>query len=99
MTDPEIILWSRIKNRQILGLKFRRQHGIGPYIVDFYCPDIKLAIEIDGGQHNREENIIYDEERTAYLNSLNIKVIRYWNSEVLKEINNVIEDLINKIKK
>jgi ATP-dependent helicase HrpA/adenine-specific DNA-methyltransferase len=98
MTEPEIILWSRIKNKQILGLKFRRQHSIGPYIVDFYCPDIRLAIEIDGGQHNQEENIIYDEERTTYLNSLNIKVVRYWNNEVLKEINNVIEDLINKIK-
>ena len=99
MTEPEIILWSRIKNKQILGLKFRRQHSIGPYIVDFYCPDIRLAIEVDGGHHNQEENIIYDEERTAYLNSLNIKVIRYWNNEVAKEINNVIEDLINKINK
>ena len=97
MTDAEILLWSRIQNKQLCGYKFRRQHSIGGYIVDFYCPKLKLAIELDGGQHNQEENIIYDEERTRYLNSLNIKVIRYWNYEVLESINDVLDDIVNKM--
>lgn len=97
MTDAEILLWSKIKNKQLAGYRFRRQHSIGPYIADFYCPKLKLVIELDGGQHNLEENIAYDKERTAYLNALNIKVIRYWNNEVLNNINGVLEDLINKI--
>lgn len=95
-TDAEIILWSRIKNKQLGGYRFRRQHSIGPYIADFYCPKLKLVIELDGCQHNLEENIAYDKERTAYLNSLNIKVIRYWNNEVLTNLNGVLEDLMNK---
>ena len=98
MTDAEIFLWSKIKNKQLAGYKFRRQHSIGRYIVDFYCPKLKIVIEADGGHHNWEENIIYDEERTKYLNSLNIKVIRYWNHEVLKGIDDVLQDLENKIK-
>ena len=97
MTEAEVFLWSRIKNKQLAGYKFRRQHSVGGYIVDFYCPKLKLAIELDGGYHNQEEQIIYDEERTKYLNSLNIKVVRYWNHEVLKGIDDVLEDLENKI--
>ena len=97
MTDAEILLWSRIKNKQLAGHKFRRQHSIGPYIVDFYCPKLKLAIEVDGGQHNEDEIMAYDKERTACLNSFNIKIVRYWNNEVLKNINGVLEDLINKV--
>jgi len=97
MTDAEILLWSKIQNKQLCGYKFRRQHGVGGYIVDFYCPKLKLAIELDGGQHNQDENIAYDKERTQYLNDLNIKVIRYWNHEVLESIDDVLEDLENKI--
>lgn len=85
------------KNNQLAGHKFRRQHSIGGYIVDFYCPKLKLAIKVDGGQHNLDENTAYDKERTAYLNALNVKVIRYWNNEVMKNINGVLEDLIDKI--
>jgi len=97
MTEAEIFLWSKIKNKQLAGYRFRRQYSVGRYIVDFYCPKLKLAIELDGGHHNQEEQIIYDEERTKYLNSLNIKVVRYWNHEVLKGIGYVLEDLENKI--
>lgn len=97
MTDAEILLWSRLKNKQIAGYKFRRQHSIGKYIVDFYCPKLKLAIEVYGGQHNQDENIEYDKIRTQYLNSLKINVIRYWNYEVLGSIDDVLEDLENKI--
>ena len=65
--------------------------------MDFYCPELKLTIEVDGGQHAQYENVVYDQERTLYLNSLNVKVIRYWNNEILTNINGVLEDLLNKI--
>ncbi|OGY89924.1 MAG: hypothetical protein A2927_01100 [Candidatus Komeilibacteria bacterium RIFCSPLOWO2_01_FULL_45_10] len=97
MTQAEILLWLQIKNSQLSGYKFRRQHSIGRYIVDFYCPELKLAIELDGGHHNQNEQSVYDKERTIYLNSLNVRVIRYGNNEVIKNINGVFEDLQVKI--
>jgi len=101
MTIPEIFLWCKIKNKQ-LGYKFRRQHGIGPYIVDFYCPQLRLAIELDGSQHLESKHQIYDKKRTRYLSSLNIKVIRFLNNEILNNLDGVwmaIENEIDKIKK
>ena len=91
-TPQEIILWSRLKSKQ-LGCKFRRQHSIGRYIVDFYCPEHKLIIEIDGSQHKSEEACKYDKERTEYLEKLGLQVIRFWNNE----INNNLEGTILKI--
>lgn len=80
-TPQEIIMWSRIKNYQ-LGYKFRRQHSIGTYIVDFYCPSKKLIIELDGSQHFEEEAEKYDNNRTKFFEELNIKVLRFTNSDV-----------------
>ena len=97
MTDAERILQSYLKGKQLHGYKFRRQHSIGNYIVDFYCPELKLVMEFDGGQHADEHNIRYDEERTNYLNSLGIKVLRYWNNDIYEHIDGVIEDIINHI--
>ncbi len=97
MTKSEIALWSKLKNKQLQSLKFRRQHSVGPYIMDFYCPKLRLAIEIDGGQHNTKAGLSYDQKRSNYLNSLNIKVIRYWNNDVYINIEGVIADIINKI--
>jgi very-short-patch-repair endonuclease len=90
-TPQEILLWSQLKNSQF-GFKFRRQHSIGGYIADFYCPSKKLVIEIDGSQHfvNRE----YDEVRSRYFESLNIKVIRFTNAEINTNINGVAEKII-----
>ena len=73
------------------GFKFRRQHPIGPYIVDFYCPMAQLAIEIDGGQHNQDDQLLYDERRTAFLEEQGIKVLRFWNHDVLRETETVLE--------
>jgi very-short-patch-repair endonuclease len=98
MTEAESLLWSKIKNKQLVNYKFRRQYGIGPFIVDFYCPKLKLVIEIDGGQHNKLENIEYDNSRTEYFKSMNIIVIRYWNNEVLSSIEGVYDDILNKIR-
>jgi len=90
-TPQEIILWSRLRNNQ-LGYKFRRQHSVGKYIVDFYCSEKRLIIEIDGSQHIEEQKQ-YDEERSKYLESLNFKVLRFWDNEV----NNNLEGVLLKI--
>ena len=91
MTEEEVILWSYLKNKQ-MGYKFRRQVSIGRYIVDFYCPTRKLVIELDGSQHAIERNG-YDKQRTQYLESKGIKVIRYWNDEIRYNLNGVCEDI------
>jgi very-short-patch-repair endonuclease len=70
MAGPEIRLWSRLRSRQLQGLKFRRQHGIGAYIVDFYCPEQSLVIEIDGDSHADTAQIVKDKQREKYLKSL-----------------------------
>ena len=96
-TDAEGLLWRYLRNRQIANSKFRRQHIIGSYIVDFICLEKALIIEIDGGQHT--ENVAYDERRTAYLESKGYKVIRFWNNEVFSDMETVLsvihENLIN----
>lgn len=81
-TQQEHILWNRLRNHKFHNLKFKRQQPLGNYIVDFICKDIKLIIELDGGQHNTKENILADEERTKFLESKGYKVIRFWNNEI-----------------
>ncbi|HAS00242.1 MAG TPA: hypothetical protein DEA89_02820 [Candidatus Moranbacteria bacterium] len=88
-TPQEIILWSKIRREQ-LGYKFRRQHSIGRYIVDFYCPEKKVIIELDGYQHKKEICGEYDHERTLFLESLGCRVIRFWNNDINKNISGVI---------
>ena|SRR3989344_1511593 len=88
-TDAERKLWSRLRKRQLRGLRFRRQFSVGLYILDFYCPEKRLAIEVDGGHHLDQK--MYDDQRTQYLVSLNIRVLRFWNSEVLMNIDSVLE--------
>src|SRR3989338_5263840 len=75
-TDAEHKLWQRLRNKQVQGLKFYRQYGVGSYILDFYCPQRLLAIELDGSQHLATRE--YDNDRTAYLQRLGITVIRFW---------------------
>ncbi|OGI20321.1 MAG: hypothetical protein A3J06_03560 [Candidatus Moranbacteria bacterium RIFCSPLOWO2_02_FULL_48_19] len=86
-TPQEVILWSRLR-RNGLGYKFRRQESIGKYIVDFYCPEKKLIVEIDGWRH--KENETYDNDRTTYLESLGLKILRFWNNEVNDNLEGVI---------
>ena len=87
LTSQEFKLWFHLKNKK-LGVKFRRQQGIGPYIADFYCKEKNIIIELDGSQHlNAKE---YDKERDSYIKSLNIKVLRFWNSEIDKNINGTL---------
>ena len=88
-TDAEKRLWSHLRNRQLSGCKFRRQHEIGNYIVDFVCLEKKLIIELDGGQHANQNR--YDCQRSAILESLGYTVIRFWDNEVLTQTQNVLE--------
>lgn len=88
-TDAERKMWRHLRNRALAGFKFRRQCPIGPYIVDFVCLEKMLIVEIDGGQHN--ENIQKDSRRTRHLESRGFKVLRFWNNEVLANIESVLD--------
>jgi very-short-patch-repair endonuclease len=93
-TDAEALLWSRLKNRQLAGLKFRRQKLIEQYIVDFACTEKKIVIELDGSQHLLELNKQKDAFRTAILESKGYKVIRFWDNEVLNNTQGVLEKIL-----
>jgi len=90
-TDTEQILWLQLRNKRFLNYKFRRQFPIGDYIVDFICLELKLIIELDGSQHLDAEN--KDAERTAILNKRGFKVIRFWNNDVIDNLEGVLEQL------
>jgi len=94
-TDAESLLWQLLRNRQIENIKFRRQHPIDPYILDFYCHDKKLAIELDGGQHNAAEEKEKDQIRTDFLESQGVRVLRFWNNDVLQNTESVLEEIYN----
>ncbi|OGF63971.1 DNA-cytosine methyltransferase [Candidatus Giovannonibacteria bacterium RIFCSPHIGHO2_01_FULL_45_24] len=97
-TDSERLLWKYLRNKRFYGIKFLRQYSVGPYILDFYCPDSRLAIELDGGGHTETDQKIYDRERTSYLRDKDIKVIRFWNTDVLKNTEAVLEKIKSKLK-
>jgi len=90
-SDAERNLWSRLRNQQINGVKFRRQETLGNYIVDFVSFEKKLIIEVDGGQHNELAIIKRDNIRTGWLESRGFKVIRFWDNDVLKNIDGILE--------
>jgi len=89
MTDAEKALWRVLRSRQVSGLKFRRQHPFGDYILDFVCLEKKVVVEVDGGQHG--ERTKHDEIRTQNLLTTGFRVLRFWNNEVLQEIGSVKE--------
>ena len=97
MTETEKILWQAIRNRKISGFKFRRQHPVGQFIVDFYCVEARLVIEVDGEIHNKSEAKERDANRTAELESLGLKVLRFQNQEVDENIERVIEMIIKNL--
>lgn len=92
-TKEELILWAQVKARRFHGLKFRRQYSIGNYVSDFYCPELRLVVEIDGGQHYEKENAEYDLQRTKYFKGLGMRVKRYTNVDVKNNLEGVMEDL------
>ena len=90
-TDSENILWSRVRHKQLLGVRFYRQKPIGEYIVDFYAPKAKLVVEVDGSQHLDPIEAEKDRRRDQFLGSLGLKVVRFSSREVLEEIEAVVE--------
>jgi very-short-patch-repair endonuclease len=97
MTDAEVILWSKLRMKQLKNFHFFRQKPISGYIVDFFCMKAKLVIEIDGGQHFSEDIINYDQTRDKKLQSLGLKVLRFNNTEVLKNIDGVIDIILDNL--
>jgi very-short-patch-repair endonuclease len=93
LTPAEATLWKFLQRSQLEGRKFRRQHSVGNYVLDFYCPEEKLCIELDGAGHFTDAGVEQDNARTAYLNSLGIKVIRFENKLVFKRLEAVLEEI------
>jgi very-short-patch-repair endonuclease len=92
-TDAEIRLWSRLRRQQLEGFRFRRQHPIGPYVVDFFCAEAKLIVEVDGGQHADDSAT-----RTRWLEARGYRVIRFWNNEVLANTEGVLITILDALR-
>ena len=98
-TPAERMLWRKIKGKQLDGYRFRQQHGYGPYVLDFYCPALRLCIELDGDVHDEERVRIKDEERTEFLCEQRIHVLRFRNKDVETDVDGVlnrVREYINK---
>ena len=99
MPLPEIILWNRIRGKQLLCYKFRRQYSVQNFVIDFYCPAKKIAIEIDGDNHYTESKIVEDKIRQKKIEELGIKVLRFTNLEIETNIDGVLAQILNELNK
>jgi very-short-patch-repair endonuclease len=91
-TPAEAVLWKMLKGRNADGMKFRRQQGIGPYVLDFYCPELRLCVELDGSSHDYKYE--YDEQRTEFLQKQGIRVLRFRNDQVWQGIDSVVDEIV-----
>ena len=91
MPTAEVILWSRLQGRQVVGKKFRRQYSVGPYFIDFYCVEVRLAVELDGDTHFTSEARSYDRERQQFIESFGIRFLRFTNVDVYENLDGVLE--------
>lgn len=98
LTPAEAKLWSLLKDSQLEGRKFRRQHSAGPYVLDFFCPSEKLCIELDGAGHFTDSGYEYDRARTEYLQALGISVIRFENKDMFEETEGILEEIRKRFK-
>jgi len=96
MTEAELLLWSRLRRKQICAVSFNRQKPLGRYIADFYCHSAKLVIELDGGQHYLEEGLEADRQRDAFMKKHGLMVLRFSNEDVLNNIQGVMETIARK---
>ncbi len=92
-TFPERLLWARLRSGQLEGLKFRRQHPVGPYITDFACIELKLIVELDGDTHGQPAQIRHDSVRTGFLHAEGWEVIRFWNVDVMDSLDGVLQQI------
>lgn len=93
LTPAEATLWKALQKSQLEGRKFRRQHSVGKYVLDYYCPQEKLAVELDGNEHFTVSGSEKDRIRDEYLNGLNIKVLRFENKEVFENLDGVLDEI------
>jgi len=97
-TSAEDLLWRSLRRKKLNGVKFFRQYSVGPCVLDFYCPDVRLAIELDGHHHYKNnEQFAYDEERAEYLKENDIKVLRFFNADIADSINAVLEKIKSEV--
>lgn len=92
-TEAEKILWEKVRNRKLSDLKFYRQYSIGPYILDFFCPKTRVGIELDGEQHKEAKE--YDKEREFFLEKAGVHIIRFWNQEIINNLEGVLKNITN----
>ena len=90
-TETETRLWRHLRRKQLDELRFRRQAPIGSYIVDFFCPEARLIVELDGGQHSDQQD--YDDRRTRWLEQRGYRVLRFWNNDVLGNLDGVLVEI------
>ena len=95
MPKAEQVLWAKLKNKQLNGYKFRRQYSVNQYIMDFYCPQVKLGIEVDGSSHFRESDIRSDEKRTLHMKTYGIQIIRFTNNEIYENLEGVLNSILD----
>ena len=95
-TDAEIRLWSRLWRKQLDGFRFRRQHPMGPYVVDFFGPEANLVIEVDGGQHS--DQAAKDDIRTNWIEARGYRIIRFWNNDVLANTEGVLRMILDALR-
>ena len=93
MPQAEIVLWNQLKGKKIKGLKFRRQYSVGKYVIDFYCTEIKLAIEADGDTHNSDDEIEYDRKRQSDIEIFGIRFLRIRDDDIFENIEEVIKEI------
>ncbi len=96
-TPAEEILWALVRGRQLLGLKFRRQQQVGPFIADFYCHEARLVVEADGGIHSKPEQADRDENREVYLRENRLQVLRFTNNQILRDPESVLREIAGAI--
>ena len=94
---PERLLWSKLRNRQLAGWKFRRQHPVGPYFADFACPEVKLVVELDGDTHGEGAQQVHDAKRTAFLESEGWEVLRIWNAHLMENIDGSLDVILDNL--
>ena len=99
MPEPEVILWSKLKGKNLNGFKFRRQYSVDKFVIDFYCPKLKLAIEVDGESHYSENAEVRDRERQYIIESFGISFLRFTNKEIHENIDGVMVKIIQNVEK
>ena len=98
-TDAERKLWNLLRFKALGGYRFRRQRPVAGYILDFYCPAVRLAVELDGGQHSDGDRVTYDQIRSARLNELGVRVLRFWDDEILKHPEAVADEILRELER